>query len=65
MKNFYRHMSIRVDIEAKDEKEAEQICQDMNVDVTYKISGKDAISGNDRVLHCEIVDWDDLIEDKE
>ena len=31
-------MDLRVDIQAKDEEEAEQIYQDMNIDVTYKVS---------------------------
>jgi hypothetical protein len=57
-------MSIRVDIEAKDEKEAEQICQNMDVNAICSLDSQDELFDQDR-LHCEIIDQDDLREDEE
>lgn len=63
MKKFYRHMDLRVDIQANNEEEAEQIYQDMNIDVTYKVSDVSSDMKDPRIINSEIVDWDDIMED--
>jgi antitoxin component of RelBE/YafQ-DinJ toxin-antitoxin module len=61
MVKFYRHIDIRIDVEAKDENAAEQIFQDMGI--TASMNGE-MIAPN--ILKyktnypVEIVDWDDL-----
>jgi hypothetical protein len=58
-KLFYRHINIRVEIEAESDREAEEFFQNMNIVAqTYDKEGY-----VEDEYDVEIVDWEDLKED--
>jgi hypothetical protein len=58
-KHFYRHINVRVDIDAESDREAEEFFQNINIVAqTYDKEGH-----VDEEYDAEIVDWDDLREE--